>query len=1492
VIAANSLTVNGAYPLLIGGGSGGSGDAIIDANIVIAGNLEVVGDAIVGGNLIAPNYIVDPSQLVGNLTNVEIDFIGNLVVSPEQIIGNLSNIEMIFVGGMTAEAITEGRLDSARLPLEPEITGNLTPSANVTYSLGNLTHRWKDLYLAGNTLYLGNAVISENGGGGIDLIGESKVRGNLTIETGGTFVGNGATITGLNASEIASGTIPMERISGISNFAVPGVVDAGRTPEQVVSTWTTRTSAADNNWTSVVWAPELGIFVAVAQSGSGNRVMTSPDGVSWTARTSASANNWRAVTWAPEIRLFVAVSQSGTGDRVMTSRDGIEWTSRTSAVDLSWRDVTWAPELSLFVAVAESGSGNRVMTSRDGIAWTARTSAADNQWTSVAWAPEIPMFVAVSRSGTGNRVMTSPDGITWTSRTSPATDNDWRSVTWSPELGLFAAVSSTGSGNRVMTSPDGITWTLRTSPTAPDNDWYSVIWASELGLFVAVSATGTGDRVMTSPDGINWAVRDTTGKDNEWIGVTWAPELGIFAAVSNSGTGDRVMTSARWSPLISRGPLAVGLTSADADPPATRGLDVARGGATIRGDFDVFSKGATRISGGGRYDGGSKGYGSSKPYFEIESLDAADVVRTWVTRTSAANNEWLSVTWAPELGIFVAVARTGTGNRVMTSPDGIYWTARTSAEDIQWFSVVWAAELGIFVAVSNTGTGDRVMTSPDGINWISRTSASDNSWLSVTWAPQLGLFVAVAQTGTGDRVMTSPDGITWTSRTSAADIGWRSVIWAPELGIFVAVANTGIGNRVMTSPDGINWTLQVSAADNDWRSVTWASELGIFCAVAISGTGDRVMTSPDGINWTARTSAADNQWQSVTWAPELGIFVAVALTGTGDRVMTSPDGINWTSRASAADDQWFGVTWAPELGIFVAVSTTATGNRVMTTANPASSTTIRGGRLGIGKNAANVNASLDVVGEIRGSYLRSGGDGRVAIGRGAGETSQGSCAVAVGSSAGHTSQGLRAVAIGAISGQINQGNVAVALGRAAGGQTQGVNAIAIGEAAGNQYQSPYAISIGTRAGETSQGSMAVAVGYFAGYSNQASNSIVINATGAVLNNTAADSCVISPMRTVNQNGSVLLRTSGGELYHGASGADASMSARLTITPGTAENVHGINTLLAKSDFTGTCVQTTAVRAANSGYEFLEAYSGNGADREFNLRGDGTGLCDGAWTGGGADYAEYFESASGDAIPVGTTVVLEGSKVRASTPSDSPSIIVGVVRPKGMAKGSVTIGNSAWNHWNKKYLTDDYGAYVMEPHEVLEWTDVKREYEPDKIPEGTVVPENATIETRERTETRTLEYLVWTDNAETGEEIAYPAGEVPEDVEVPGDVRTEFRTVEDHVPYHVISWTEAVAPTEDGPGERRSYESWNVPYDVTIPDIAVRKTHDEKGNAFVHKKPNPQYDPQAEYVPREDRPEWLVVGLLGQIPVTKGQIVGEKWMMMHEVSPSVDMWFVR
>ena len=649
------------------------------------------------------------------------------------------------------------------------------------------------------------------------------------------------------------------------------------TPEIAVDMggiWVTRSSAADNNWTSVTYGNE--IFVAVASSGTGNRVMTSPDGINWTIRNSAADNSWTSVTYGNG--LFVAVASSGTGNRVMTSSDGINWISRTSAADNNWSSVTYGSYNGnpTFVAVASSGTGNRVMTSSNGTNWTLKTSAADYAWSSVTYGNGI--FVAVSAGSiSAERVpmVSSDGGSTWTLRTglSATSSNQlWSSVTYGN--GLFVAVGNSGDPSKLMTSSDGITWTGRTpgyNYPGVYGAWSSITYGN--GRFVALGNSGIYQ--ITSTDGINWSLA-TPVQNNQWTSVTYGN--GMFVAVANSGTGNRVMSSsftAISAPVIT----AISARDTAASVAFTQTTQTTLPNSPVINNYEYSTdNGSTWIA---RYPASYlspmtiTGLTNGTSYtIKLRAINASG--------TSCAVSNSFSVT--PALGT------------VPDAPGNLAVTPTNSGGMLK------------FTAPANDG-GSNITnyqySTDNGATWITPSPAITASPLIIssgltnctTYSTKLRAVNASGSGTASAAINLTPGasvnmGVTWLTRTSITDLSWTGITYGN--GLFVAIRLYDYS--FMTSPDGINWTERtIPVSGLEWRGITYGN--GLFVATASNGTGNRVMTSPDGINWTSRTSAADNQWWSVAYGN--GTFVAVSSNGT-NRVMTSLDGINWTPRTAAA----------------------------------------------------------------------------------------------------------------------------------------------------------------------------------------------------------------------------------------------------------------------------------------------------------------------------------------------------------------------------------------------------------------------------------------------------------------------------------------------------------------------------------------------------------------------------------------------------------------
>jgi hypothetical protein len=107
-------------------------------------------------------------------------------------------------------------------------------------------------------------------------------------------------------------------------------------------------------------------------------------------------------------------------------------------------------------------------------------------------------------------------------------------------------------------------------------------------------------------------------------------------------------------------------------------------------------------------------------------------------------------------------------------------------------------------------------------------------------------------------------------------------------------------------------------------------------------------------------------------------------------------------------------------------------------------------------------------------------------------------------------------------------------------------------------------------------------------------------------------------------------------------------------------------------------------------------------------------------------------------------------------------------------------------------------------------------------------------------------------------------------------------------YSQIEWTEIV----DGKEVFHTYQFDMVPLDIIVPEDAKIISEDDKGEKLMRRKLNPDYVEGSEYVSREDRPEWELIGLIGKVRIFKGQPVDPRWIKMRDISDKVEEWLIK
>ena len=163
-----NLSVGGNANVLVVSGTGANiaGTANISGNANV-GNLGVSGAASVTGNVNVGNLIVNGVSNLGAIANVRVtggtsgqiiqtDGAGNLsftsISAGSSIINGNSNVVVSANSNVTIAVA--GTVKSTYTTTGEVLAGNLTPSANATYSLGNTTNRWSNIWgVATSALY-------------------------------------------------------------------------------------------------------------------------------------------------------------------------------------------------------------------------------------------------------------------------------------------------------------------------------------------------------------------------------------------------------------------------------------------------------------------------------------------------------------------------------------------------------------------------------------------------------------------------------------------------------------------------------------------------------------------------------------------------------------------------------------------------------------------------------------------------------------------------------------------------------------------------------------------------------------------------------------------------------------------------------------------------------------------------------------------------------------------------------------------------------------------------------------------------------------------------------------------------------------------------------------------------------------------------------------------------------------------------------------------
>ena len=170
-------------------------------SLTVSGN--IVAGNVAGGNLVSANYISGNGSLLSSITGSNVSGqVSNALVAGTVYSSSQPNITS--VGTLTDVTVSGNTILNK---VTANIVGsNLVPNANITYDLGNSTNRWRDLYLSGTSIHLGDANLTSSS---TDLVVNN---GNITANY---LIGDGSKITNISATAVNTKTYIVSNVANL-----------------------------------------------------------------------------------------------------------------------------------------------------------------------------------------------------------------------------------------------------------------------------------------------------------------------------------------------------------------------------------------------------------------------------------------------------------------------------------------------------------------------------------------------------------------------------------------------------------------------------------------------------------------------------------------------------------------------------------------------------------------------------------------------------------------------------------------------------------------------------------------------------------------------------------------------------------------------------------------------------------------------------------------------------------------------------------------------------------------------------------------------------------------------------------------------------------------------------------------------------------------------------------------------------------------------------